>query len=525
MSETTKTGIIDIGSNSMRLVIYEYNERGIHRVIDEAKESARLSERIDENGMLTPDGIRVATDTLTHFRVLCEAAGVSRIRAVATAAIRNAAQSAAIVALLERESGLSIEVLSGRDEARIGFLGMMNTLDIESGYAIDIGGGSTELTLFVHRRIVHSVSFKFGAVQMAQLFGTGAGDAGQLAKMTQAVVAEAAKHSWIGAHHGLPMVGLGGTARSLCAIDQRHKNYSMPVAHNYSMSGDDVRFMLNRLQSMSVEDRKQVDGLSKQRGDIIVPGAVILDTLFRLCGSTGYIISGAGLRDGLLATMIGHEVPAADEVLNRCVRHLLELHPNAALAHLCQVNRFTLQLLEALHSKDGNHKPGHRSSHGGASRELQAARLDRVMHGASLLYKIGTTVNFYDFEKHTFYMIAHSRIYGLTHRETLLCACIASFKNKKRTRQLIARYPDLTDKQDVAFISKLGMLLQLAVALDRSHTQPLAGVEASIRGKRLLLQATATRNAQIEQRQVAAIADDFAKEWALTPALELMLPD
>lgn len=515
MLPITKIGIIDIGSNSMRLVIYEYNERGVHRVIDEAKESARLSERIDESGMLTADGMRIAADTLAHFRVLCEAAGVSRIRAVATAAIRNAARSAAIVAQLERESGLSIEVLSGHEEARIGFLGMINTLDTESGYAIDIGGGSTELTLFVNRRMVHSVSFTFGAVQMARVFGSGEGGAAQLGKMAQAVAAEAAKHSWIGSHPGLPMIGLGGTARSLCAIDQKRKSYSMPVAHNYPMSGDDVRFMLDWLHAMPVDERKKVDGLSRQRVDLIVPGAVILDTLFRQCRSTGYIISGAGLRDGLLAAMLGQQALVSGDVLERSVGHLLELHPNAPLAHLRQVNRLAAQLYAALRGNVENAQPGQR-------RAQSADRLDRIVHAASLLYRVGTAVNFYDYERHTFYMIAHSRIYGLTHRETLLCACVASYKNKKRTRQLIARYPELADKQDVAFIGKLGLLVQLAVALDRSHTQPLSLINADVRGKRLLLQAEATRDTQIEERQVAAIANDFAKEWGLAPALSLM---
>lgn len=168
-----RIGIIDIGSNSIRLVIYERTVHGAHRVIDGAKRAARLSQQVDEKGNLEAGAIVQLIDILNHFRLLCNLHHTGSIRAVATAAVRNAANSAEVLAKLEEETGLSIELLSGLEEAEYGFLGTMNSLDIEDGYLVDIGGGSSEFSLFRGRKLIRTVSFPFGCVSLARRFTNG----------------------------------------------------------------------------------------------------------------------------------------------------------------------------------------------------------------------------------------------------------------------------------------------------------------------------------------------------------------
>lgn len=504
MNNTKRIGIIDIGSNSIRLVIYESNRYGAYRVIDEAKQSARLSEHLDENDEFPDRIIDSVCDGLRHFRMLCHAADANAIHAVATAAIRNARHPEAIVDRLSRETGLDIRILSGEDEARLGFLGLMQTMDATDGFLIDIGGGSTELSLFLNRTMIHTVSFPHGAVSLAKAFGTN-GDLhpdGQSA-IRALLEKAAAKHRWINRYPDLPMFGLGGTVRALSAIDMQRKKYSLPITHNYRMSGQDIDALIGMIQSVPLSERKNIEGLSRQRADIILPGAVALQTLFRVCGSSVCQVSASGLRDGLFFEQTGNLAPDADEVLERSVRNLLHLHPIVSVPHVEQVNRLALELFDALQP------------------EQRESRTRKMAHAAAMLYRIGISIHFYDYDVHTFYLIAHSRLVGLTHREVLLCALIASYMNKKKARQRMAGHADMLEKDDLTLIARLGSLLQLAIALDRSETQPVKQLKAAVKGRELRLEIEAKDQLLIETRQVQLLANDFYKVWKLHPVMNV----
>lgn len=165
-----RIGIIDIGSNSIRLVIYDTTRQGGYKIIKECKYSARLSEKITKAGRLERKDMDTIIPVLRQFKEICSAFEVDRIRAGATAAIRNAANSSEIITYLSEASLIPIEVISGYQEAYFGFLGVINAFDVQDGFVIDIGGGSTEVTLFRGRRYQHSISFPFGAVNTNLMF-------------------------------------------------------------------------------------------------------------------------------------------------------------------------------------------------------------------------------------------------------------------------------------------------------------------------------------------------------------------
>ncbi|WNQ09934.1 Ppx/GppA phosphatase family protein [Paenibacillus aurantius] len=501
MKPNKRIGIIDIGSNSVRLGIYEQTGRLSHRVIDESKKAARLSERIGSDGRLGEKDILALAETLEQFKLLCSANRTAQIRAVATAAIRNAANSAEIVAKLIRLTGLDIEVLSGKEEARLGFVGMINSLSVEDGFLVDIGGGSTEVTLFRNRKIVNSVSFPFGSVNTAKRFSRGGLlEPSDLALIRRMVEEAVRREPWIRSQPGLPLIGLGGTIRTLGKLVQRQTKYSLPMTHNFDIAPPRVESVLDRLTALSLEKRNKLDGVSKDRADIIVPGLVILQTLFRQMRAAHYKISGAGLRDGLLFEAAFPGQPVISDVAEYSVRHMLSLYPSVPLAHVEQVNRLALKLFDDL-----------APVHGLGESER------RCLHTASLLYRIGVAVNFYSYSKHTFYLMAHSRMDGLTHREILLCGLIASYKTKNRTRHAYLAHKDILSEPDCSLAVTLGTLLRLAAALDRSETQPVAELTATAGRKTLDLHLQCSRLPQLETAEVETVEKEFKKVWGLTP--------
>lgn len=501
-----RIGIIDIGSNSVRLVIYERTDTGAYRVIDESKESARLSARIAPDGSIPEEDTRKLARMLNEFRLLCQVHAVGHIRAVATAAIRNAANGPQVAAELQRLSGMPIEILSGKEEARLGFLGMINALDVSDGFLIDIGGGSTEVSLFRDRKLVRSVSFPFGAVNTAKRFARSELSRDDINQIRDMVAEAAASEPWLSAQPPLPLVGLGGTIRSLCKIDQRRTKYALQQTHQYELKSESLGHLAEWLPSLNAKERSKVDGLSDSRSDIIVPGLTILHTLYSLIGATRCIVSGAGLRDGVFYETAFPGAPARSHVLDDSARNLLALHPIVSRAHAEQVALLSMRLFDDL-----------------ALHRLYGGRVRQLLHASSLLYRIGVAVDYYDFYKHTFYLLVHSRIDGLTHREAVLCALIASYKSKGRLRSMMSPFRELLDERDLELVGRLGTLLQLAISLDRSETQPVTELRATLDQQDLSIHWTCRHEPTIELGEIARISGEFRKIWGVRIKTNLAL--
>ncbi|MDO3413185.1 Ppx/GppA phosphatase family protein [Saccharibacillus sp. CPCC 101409] len=506
MQTSLRAGIIDIGSNSIRLVVYESESGGSYRVLTESREAARLSALVTPEGIMPSPAIHSVVPVLRQFVEVCEAYGVAQIRAVATAAIRNASNSEQIIEILNRETGLEIELLPGEMEGHYGFIGVVNKIDIREGFIIDIGGGSTEITLFQERRRVSSFSFPFGAVNMNVRFGGGGTwSEDRIKELENFILGEARKHPWMSAHPGLDLVGLGGTIRGLGKMDQRRRNYSLPHIHNYAMQGEDVDYFYHSLPGMDNNRRKRVPGLSKSRIDIIVPGMIILRTLFRHMKASRYIVSATGLREGLFFELLHPEQAVHENVLEFELRALLSAVPKPRLRHLKQTETFAGILYEAL----------------GEGGENEWNR--KLLRVAAWTYQIGTEVGYIDYEEHTQYLLTKRPLAGLTHREIILTALIAGIaaKGKWRKSATAQVYRDILLPKDEERTRRLGYVLQMAAALDASETQAVTDLNVRRRGDRLELELVCRTEAFMELRDLKNASRDFEKEWNVKVELKI----
>ncbi|OCT11696.1 hypothetical protein A8709_27875 [Paenibacillus pectinilyticus] len=498
-NHTTRIGIIDIGSNSIRLVIYEINAQGAYRVVSEHKDSARLSERMDHNGVLHNKDMISIVPILTHYAMLCQSQAVTTVRAVATAAVRNAANTVEIVRFLQEQTGLQIEVLSGYEEARFGYLGVINSMDIRDGMIIDIGGGSTEVTLLKDRQLLQSFSFPFGAVNTTRQHMKGANlTVQEIADIRKMVQDALASHPWISNSPGLPMVGLGGTIRALGKMSRKRNKYPLQLAHNYVMQPGELQEFSSLLSALPIDKRKKVDGLAKERADIMVPGLLILETIFDAAKASSCIISGSGLRDGLFFETYNPKQPIKPDVLEASLQNILTLHPNASEKHVRHVDSLAMRLYDVL----------------APSTEMEA-RGRLLLHTAALLYRIGVSVHYYQYLKHTEYMIQEAHIDGLSHREIIIASLIATFKTKNRTQQQALAYKDLLQESDLALIVKLGTLLRLAIAMDFSEIQPIQSLQIHLGNKVIGLKLQCVNTPHLELKELQAQSKEFEKTWGL----------
>lgn len=501
-----RMAIIDIGSNSVRLVVYERTASGAYRVIDGSKRQARLSEHVGPDGKLTSLATEQIVHTLRHFLMICTYHQTKRVRAVATAAIRNAANGREALSAIRAATGLEVELLSGEDEAYYGFLGMINAIDAEDGFLIDIGGGSTEVSLFRGRKLVRSVSFPFGSVNLNRRIGQSGIPDSQSLKEIEAIVADAAAgEPWIAESPGLPLIGVGGTVRALGKIHQASSGYPFPSNHNYRIEAADVAQLFDQLVKLPLDKRRKFPGLSKERADVIVPGLAILQRLFQSMKASHYVVCGTGLRDGLFHAERLAEEPVLPDVLASSVDNVQRLYLNAPSRHVELVERLALHIYGRLED---------------IYRLPPDAKL--LLQTAAKLFRIGAAVDYYEAAKHSFYLILNSHLNGLTHRQIVLIAAIASYKGKGRLRQQLADYRELLHEADLEAVTRLGMILQLAIALDRSETQAAWPLEAKLLPPALLLvPAPEAGHLSWEQAEVKELAADFKKAWGVVPELLL----
>ncbi|OBZ18107.1 hypothetical protein A8L34_00520 [Bacillus sp. FJAT-27264] len=498
-----RIGIIDIGSNSIRLVIYDTTPAGGYKIIKECKYSARLSEKITRDGRLDRKDMETVVPVLRQFKEICDEFGVERVRAGATAAIRNAANSAEIISFLSEASDIPIEVISGHQEAYFGFLGVINAFNVEDGFVIDIGGGSTEITLFRGRRYQHSISFPFGAVNTNIMFGHGGNWTGeQVHKLQAYVLGRLVEHDWLTTGEGLPLFGLGGTLRSLGKLDQKSNDYSLPNSHGYTLSSETIEQFMATLPALPIEKRKELDGLSKSRADIIVSGLIIFHTVYKYVGAVQAVISGEGLREGMLHDLLKPEQPVRDSALEFSLDTIIRFDIRTSKTHLDHIHKLARNLLSML-KIDGD------------TREIEM-----LVYVSIMLHRTGSNINYYQSKRHTRYWLMNSPIRGLTHRQLILCAMISSYSTKSRKQKLSTEHKDILLASDEEWIHKLGTLVQLSIALDSTEIGVVRGLEGHMQGNTLHMSLQGDSDILIGLEDIENALKAFRNVWGLKVKLD-----
>ncbi len=447
-------GFLDIGSHSARLLVVDVDDRKRWRVVDEERAILRLGDALASEGRLVGEIERAQA----VYQTLCQRArhlGAHDSEAVGTAALRAARDGAAFAAQLARSAGVPLQVLSGEEEAKLGFLGAVTTLAVQHGCLCDLGGASTELSRFRDRRLVAAESAPFGAVTLHQQFlredpPTPSQTEAAVEHVRALLVASVPEPE-----PGLPLVALGGSFRSIAKLHQASVRYPFPSLHNYRMPPDAIAQLGRRLARMPLRERRKVPGLAIHRAELVPSALLIAGAIVEHLRPSEIVISGAGLREGMLYRRLrGPLPPPAEDLVGRsCENLLFQLGEEPDPAQVALADSL-LNVLEPLLPQS-------------------ALRLGRA---AARLRGIGRRVNFYDRHRHTFAMIIGARLFGLSHREQVLLAAAAAYEGPRRMRELLSPYLDLLERGDTVLGQRLGLICAFAEALARSAP----GMEAEI---------------------------------------------
>jgi exopolyphosphatase / guanosine-5'-triphosphate,3'-diphosphate pyrophosphatase len=469
---------IDIGTNSVHMVVVKIKgDLPAFSIIAREKETVRLGDRDPLTGNLTLEAMERAKNALQRCQEIAKSLNADRIIAVATSATREAPNGREFVRQIEMELGLPVNLISGQEEARRIYLGVLSGIEFNQTphVIIDIGGGSTELILGDSHEPRTLSSTKIGAVRLTAEFVTTNPiedkEFNYLHAFIRGQIERPIDDLKAGIHIGESpkMVGTSGTIETLANLLNRDKNGNIPTRiHGYQIHLPELRQLINRLRRMTIAERSEIPGMSERRSEIIIPGALILQEAMTMLGISSLTVCERSLREGVIVDwMLAHgliedRLKYQGSVKERSTLKIADKY-GVNLPHSHLVGEFALSLFDQtqgkLHQWDESAK--------------------ELLWSAAILHNSGHFVSHDAHHKHSYYLIRYGELLGYTETEIDIIANIARYHRKNPPKKKHDNLQNLS-KEDRLKVSQLSAILRLAVALDRRQIGAIANIQVEL---------------------------------------------
>ena len=504
-----RVAAIDVGSNSIRLVVGETDPLTKYRIIEDIKETTRLGGGVFDDGRLSQSAMEASIRAVERMKEVALACRVDRIRAIATSAVREASNRAEFLDLVERRTGIRLEVIDPEHEARLAFSSVANIFELDDRRTavVDIGGGSTELILSSGGMIDQVHPLPLGAVRLTERFQgeNGREKFDELRKHVDKVIDDN-----LGPPDFQPylIIGTGGTFTSLGRVAIRHGSSGVGngrflfAVRGYEMRHADVIYFLEFLRRLPLDERRKVAGLSGQRAEIIVAGVCIIERLMEHFGVDRMRVHDGGIRDGLLAEMIDDlgfraEPPRRHPPTSlEAVRRFAE-RSRYDSAHSEHVARLALRIFDQLieFNPDAVGTWGH-------------AEARHLLHAAAILHDVGMAMSYRRHHKHSYDMVLHADLPGCTRREVEIMANLCRYHRRRGPSRRHDAFRRLGD-DDQRLVRHLAGILRVADGLDRMHMQDVLDVRVTPTSTRTIFDVIAYVEPRENMRAAKSKVDGF----------------
>jgi exopolyphosphatase/guanosine-5'-triphosphate,3'-diphosphate pyrophosphatase len=454
-AEGVRIAAIDIGSNSIRQIVADVSPTGSIRIIDEMKAAPRLGAGLSHSGRLSAGSMRHALEAVQRMATLARQLGAARIHVVATSAVREAENRRDFLDLVREETGLKVRLLTGEDEARLSFRSALAHFDlgVRRAVVMDIGGGSLELAMSADGLIERLESFPFGALRLTEEFLGDRPKPKQLKKLRDTVREGIRSVLPVRDWRGALLIGSGGTFTNLGAMHLASRGLPFDGrVHGTQVSREEIEHVLDTLLASSRQERAAIPGLNPARADIILAGLAVAAEVLARIEANEVTVSGYGIREGLLLESARVSPAPADpgDARERSVRLFAE-RCHYERPHAEHVQSLALQLFDAI------------------GRRIGCTPADRaILSDAAMLHDVGYHIGHARHHKHSFHLITHAELLGVSPEEQILIAHVARYHRGARPKRRHREFAQL-DKVARQRICRLSAILRLADGLDRGH--------------------------------------------------------
>ena len=481
---------IDIGTNSVHMIVVRVRPDLSFEVIDREKEMVRLGAGGLDGRKLTPEAMHAALQVLSKFRRLAESHAVDQIIAAATSAVREAENGGEFLRAVTDQTSIRARVISGTEEARLIHLAAVYGVSVPTDVAVvvDIGGGSVEITRGRGAQIELGRSFKLGVIRLTERFvKSDPLDPRDQRKLLKHIHSELDDYlDEIAAAGYDRVIGTSGTILSLGGVAAARDGTPLGAPlRSRRVSAKLLRRLRDDLVAADLEKRLRVPGLEPRRADLAVAGAILLDAIVKRLNASDITLCDLSLREGLVLDYIARhrkEIAQADRYPDVRRRSVIELGERCKYwpEHANQIARLAVALFDQT-----------RGIHGLTDRERE------WLEYAALLHDIGVHISYEGHHKHSHYLIRNGDLRGFEPDEIETMALVARYHRQATPKKRHEGYGDF-DKKRRRTIRTLAAILRLAESLDRSHAQSISAVELHDRGDDGLLQLRTTGDAELE---------------------------
>ena len=500
---------IDIGTNSIRSIVIEIGAAGKYKILDDEKVTVRLGEGLNKSGSIAPAAWERALEALSRQKKIIDGYKVRTIEAVATSAVRKAANGPEFIRAIKSSIGLQVEVISGETEAELAALSAFHNFDLEGVQHLifDIGGGSLELITALGTHIEEMLSLELGAVFLTENFLKSDPVTPEEHQKLRKHIRKALKNSF-SAPERSPMqclVGSGGTITSIAAMAVAGRRERYDSIHGYELLRSEVVHLLAALLRKSDKERRALPGLNPDRSDIIIAGVTVVDEVMDFFQVNILRVNERGIREGLILRglqklhLLPGEKPArswresALEFARSC--HFDEQHS-------LHVAKLALEIFQALAERFGF-----------------SDKERRLLEAASLLHDVGYFINYSSHHKHSYHLIRHADLFGFTPRERELIANIARYHRKSLPKKKHDQYTRLA-AADRALVSRFGGIVRLCDGLDRRRNAVVESLECTLTPGALKLSLKGHDDMSVELFGARAKNDLFQAAFNLVLVIE-----
>ncbi len=436
-----RVSVIDIGSNSIRMAIYEKTSRFAFHLLYEVKSKVRISENAyQNNGCLQDIPMQRTFDALNEFLSISASYKTRKTLCVATSALRDAPNKKDFLQKVKSSLKLNIKIIDGKKEAYLGAMACANLLPTQNNaLSIDIGGGSTEFTTINADNVSNTFSLELGTVRLKELFF-------DKDKIDEAIECIDDKLSALDNLDSSTLIGIGGTFRAISSAIMLKQEYPLNKIHAFECSAKDYINFIDSI--LKADDKELIElGIKKARFDVIKPGALILHRVFKKLSIQNTITSGVGVREGVyLADLLRNSKDKFPHNYNTSVKYLIDsnIDDNSYSNHLSIISKKLFDLTQEHLNIDVKY------------------RQDLTI--AAKLYPTGSSIHFFSQNRHSYYLVKSALEYGFTHKQIMLIATLVRYaKNKLPPKKHIKKYENLLP--DTKTINSLSYLISLSIAL------------------------------------------------------------
>ena len=476
-AQTRRVAAIDIGTNSTHLLVASVDTTlGTFSIEQAEKSTTRLGERDPDSGELTSEGMQRGYETLRRFRDLAISHDVEQIVTAATSAVREAPNGREFLQSIQDGLGMDVDLVSGPEEARLIYLGVLSGMSFgdRPHLLLDIGGGSTELILADGRDARALTSTRVGAVRLQRDFVKDDPIPPQRRSFLQAFIQGSLEPAVDKVHRRIKpgeipvLVATSGTAMAIGALAASEDDRPPLKLHGYRVSRQRLDRVVEKLVTMTPEQRRDLSPINDRRAEIIVPGALILQTTMQMLGVDELVLSERALREGLIVDwMLRHGLLEDRFSFQSSIRQRTVIH---------QVQRFAVNqrraervATHALSLYDATEGLMHQDD--GQGREL--------LWAAAMLHACGQHINLSAYHKHSWYLIRHGELLGYSEAEHLMVAAIARYHRRSLPKKRHESWQALVTRDNRRRVSEMALLLRLAAALDRRPEPVVASLRVN----------------------------------------------